>query len=70
MNRIDSNEYILDLNNNSEEKIKQKIISYLTIEEFVDVSSAVQNILYQISQDTNDQQSILTVNTFRLKDLR
>ena len=69
MSRIDSNDYILGLDNNSEkEKINK--MKYPTIEEFVAVSSVVQNIHYPISQDTNDQQSIMTVNTFRRKDLR
>ena len=72
MSRIDSNKYILDLDNNSE-KIKQKIkiyiIVYPTIEEYVAVTSVAQNIPCLISQDTNAQQSIKTVNTFRLRDL-
>ena len=74
MSRIDSNEYILDLNNNSEkEKINKREINklkYPTIEEFVAVSSVVQNIHCPINQDTNDQHRTMTVNTFRRKDLR
>ena len=69
MNRIDSNEYILDLNINSEnEKINK--MKYPTIEESVVVTSVVQNIRCPINQDTNAQQSTMTVNTFRQKDLR
>ena len=69
MSRIDSKDYILDLDNNSEkEKIKR--LSYPTIEESAAVSSVERNTQCPIKQDTNAQKSIKTVNTLYMRDLK